>query len=125
MRKLLLLLTIAMMALGIVIGPGSDQAWAHRHFRGHGRVFIGVSPAWGWGPYPYGYYYPGYYYPGAVYAPPPVVVEEPPTYIQGPAPAAPAAPAAGYWYYCQSSRAYYPSVQTCPEAWLQVAPRTE
>ena len=29
-----------------------------------------------------------------------------------------AAPA--YWYYCPSYRAYYPSVTTCPEAWVPV-----
>ena len=24
------------------------------------------------------------------------------------------------WYYCAAASAYYPSVQTCPEAWLLV-----
>jgi len=26
----------------------------------------------------------------------------------------------GTWYYCESAKAYYPTVQTCPEAWRQV-----
>ena len=27
-----------------------------------------------------------------------------------------------YWYYCPSYGAYYPSVGTCPEAWVPVVP---
>jgi hypothetical protein len=30
----------------------------------------------------------------------------------------------GYWYYCPSAKGYYPSVPSCPESWVQVAPRT-
>jgi len=30
------------------------------------------------------------------------------------------APAQTYWYYCPSYGAYYPSVQTCPDAWVPV-----
>lgn len=30
------------------------------------------------------------------------------------------APAPSYWYYCQSAGAYYPTVQSCPEAWVPV-----
>jgi hypothetical protein len=26
----------------------------------------------------------------------------------------------GYWYYCPSYGAYYPSVTSCPEAWVPV-----
>jgi len=70
---------------------------------------------WGWPYYPYPYYpdyygYPDYYPPVA----PAVGVPQ--------APAAPAgAPAASnMWYYCDSSKAYYPYVQTCSTAWRQV-----
>lgn len=94
---------------------GRPHGTSHRHFEGHrgvhGHVFIG--PLW-WGPpYPY------WGYPGWAYVPPPAAVE-PPVYIQ---PSPPAPPA--YWYYCSSAGAYYPTVQTCPEPWLQVAPRGE
>src|SRR5262245_57662271 len=34
-------------------------------------------------------------------------------------------PPQGYWYYCASSRAYYPSVETCAEAWVKVPPRVQ
>ena len=59
-----------------------------------------------------------------------MIVQEPPVYIQQqPAPAEPqtsqAAPPAGYWYYCESAREYYPRVPTCPEAWIKVPPRQE
>ena len=108
MKKLLL--GFAMLA-GL-LGAGSALAWHH----GGPRVFFGVNvgPYWGpyWGPayYPYPYYYP-----------PPVVV------------AAPPAPAQyverqdqplqqGYWYYCESSRGYYPYVKECPSGWRAVPP---
>jgi hypothetical protein len=29
------------------------------------------------------------------------------------------------WYYCAPARAFYPYVQTCPEAWIIVVPRAE
>ena len=88
------------------------------------RVFVGVGPFW-WDPfwpypyYPYGPPYWAYPPPYYAYAPPPVVVEEPPVYVQRePLPS-------GYWYYCASpgSPGYYPTVPTCPEAWIRVPPR--
>ena len=39
-----------------------------------------------------------------------------PSYIDTPA------PATSYWYYCASSRTYYPYVTACPEGWMQVVP---
>src|SRR5262245_63236834 len=105
-----------------------SEAWRGRgHFRS--RVFIGVGPAVWWGWYPYWYYPPYYVYPT------PVVVQEPPVYIQQSGPpaepepvAAPSDPPAqpapeSYWYYCPSARDYYPMVQTCPEPWVKVRPR--
>jgi 2-oxoglutarate decarboxylase len=35
------------------------------------------------------------------------------------------APADAFWYYCPSSKGYYPSVQTCPEPWVKVPPRQD
>jgi hypothetical protein len=50
-----------------------------------------------------------------VYLPsPPVVVQEPPVYVE------PAQP--GYWYYCPSAGGYYPTVPSCPEPWVPVPP---
>jgi hypothetical protein len=88
--------------------PSRPRVQDHRRFepRIHGRVFGG--PLW----YPY-WSFPPY----EVYAPPPVIVQGPPVYAQ------PAPPA--YWYYCPSARAYYPYVQSCPEPWLAVVPKTE
>ena len=57
----------------------------------------------------------------------PVVVEEPPVYVERPpaAPPAPPAPAAStaYWYYCSSAKGYYPTVPSCPEEWVKVPER--
>ncbi|MFI4989267.1 MAG: hypothetical protein ACHQF3_17710, partial [Alphaproteobacteria bacterium] len=67
---------------------------------------------WGW---PY-YYYPGHY-PYAYYPP-----SAPVTIIQQPAvaPAAPAQAQTGTWYYCDSTKSYYPYVQSCSTGWRQV-----
>ena len=37
----------------------------------------------------------------------------------------PAAPATAYWYYCSSTKAYYPSSPTCPEPWITVPARPQ
>lgn len=85
--------------------------------RGHGHVGIYFGPAW----YPPYYYYPPYpyYRPYPYYYPP--VAAAPPTYIEQGASAQSMAP--GYWYYCNSSGAYYPYVKECAGGWQQVAPR--
>jgi len=125
---------VLLLAVALLLIPAvPSDAWGHA---GHGhpgfrhaqpgfrsRVFIGVGPAFWWGPpYPYWWYYPysWYYPPYYVYPSPPVVVQEPPVYVQ-PSPA----PPQSYWYYCPSAAAYYPSVQTCPEAWIKVPPRSQ
>jgi hypothetical protein len=46
---------------------------------------------------------------------------EAPVYVErGSAPAQ-----SSYWYYCESEGGYYPDVETCPEAWVRVPPRSE
>ena len=127
--KKIALVGLIVVAAGLFMVSASEadrrgHVVAHRPV--HARVFVGVGPAVWWGPYPY-WYYP----PPVVYAPPPapvIVQEAPPVYIQQtPPPAAPApAPSSGgFWYYCQSARGYYPAVPSCPEAWVQVAPRPQ
>ena len=78
----------------------------HRHhsgFRHHhgfgGKAFIGVAP---------------FFVAPFVWWGPSVAYSSPPAYVN---------PGSnGYWYYCQSARAYYPYVPTCPEAWVPVLP---
>ena len=112
---------------------GGGGGWHHHPsvvFSNHvfvgSRVFVGHRPCC-FGPrfffgvgvaaplfYPYSYAYP---YPYPVYLPPVVVESSPPVYVQqGPQPQ--------YWYYCQSSQAYYPYVKECPGGWLQVVPQS-
>ena len=121
MRKAALVSVLAVALL--CVGTAPSQAW-NDGWRGggHGRVFIGVGPAFWWGrPYPYYWgYYPPAYYP----SPPVVVVQEPPVYVTQPPPPPAPSPQA-YWYYCASSRGYYPNVQSCPEAWIKVLPKAE
>ena len=56
--------------------------------------------------------------PAPVVVTPAPVIESPPVYAQR-------EPTQGYGYFCPSSKAYYPSVQTCPEAWVKVPPRAQ
>jgi hypothetical protein len=113
-------------------GRGHEvQRWKHgdmRHFherdlaRWHGgRWFHGEHfgrMAWWWIVDGVWYYYPAPVYPYPdPYTPPAIIVQAPP-----PAPTQ-APPALQYWYYCASSKAYYPYVSNCPEAWMQVVPQ--
>ena len=107
-----LLIGIALAAAGI-LGASSAFAW-----RGHSRVVIGfnVGPYWGpgpfWGPWPY------YYYPAPVYAPVVVSPPQPVQYVErNDQPLQ-----SGYWYYCETSRGYYPYVKECPSGWKAVPP---
>ena len=60
--------------------------------RGHGGAFIGVPFYWA----------------------PDYSDSYPPAYPYSP-------PSSTYWYYCPSYGAYYPTVPSCPEAWVPVA----
>jgi hypothetical protein len=88
-----------------ILRPGFVHS---RPFVHHGgRVIVGSAIVVGALGYPY-------YYPPA-YVPPAYVEEPPVTYIEQ-------APAEQVLYYCPDSRAYYPSVTTCPSPWLKVVP---
>ena len=80
-------------------------------------VFIGVGPTYRYPPPPY------YVYPAPYYAYPPPVVYQAPVVVPSPAYVAPPAPAPAYWYFCPSYNAYYPSVPSCPQAWVPVPAR--
>jgi hypothetical protein len=97
---------------------GGFHGGVHGGFHGHGVVIVGPRWGWGWGPYWGwgGYYPPPYYYPA-----PQVVVQPAPVYTDSPAPAE----SESYWYYCPNTKAYYPSVPSCSEAWIKVPPRSE
>jgi hypothetical protein len=42
------------------------------------------------------------------------------------APSSPqAVPANQYWYYCTDPAGYYPYVQNCSKAWMQVVPQAD
>ena len=77
-----------------------------------------------------------YFYPNRIaeipdpYTPPVVVIEQQPPVVVSPqapvvvapqttAPAQPQ-PATQLWYYCASSKSYYPYVPSCPEGWKPV-----
>lgn len=110
MKKITCLLSIIF--IGIFL-PG--LAAAH-----HSRVGVGVY----FGP---GFYYSSpYYYPPPVYYPsqPVIVHQQAPVYIeQTPLQPAPTtSQASGDWYYCASSKTYYPYTKDCPEPWQRVSP---
>lgn len=77
---------------------------------------VGFGGWWGW---PYPYWYDPYPYYGPYYHWPyhPVYAYGLPVYVEQ--------TRAGYWYYCVSAQAYYPTAATCPEPWIAVAPRPD
>ncbi len=82
----------------------SGGHWVHDRHNGRLGWWWVVGGGW--------YFYPAPVYPYPNPYVPPVV-------------AAPPAPDASpqYWYYCASSRAYYPYVTSCPGGWMQVVPQ--
>ena len=104
--------TLAVLACVASICAGNALADARVTFGFH----FGVPFYWGapyyYYPYPY-YPAPIYYPPPVVYAPSPVISAPPPTLVERPA-------EPSYWYYCASSRGYYPYARECPEGWQRV-----
>ena len=96
---------------------------------GRARVSVGIGfgfggwgyPGYGWGGYPY---YGGYGYGYPYYAAPVVVQQQPTVYVEQPQVQQAQQPA-GYWYFCNDSRSYYPYVKECASAWQRVAPQPE
>jgi len=87
------------------------------------RVTFGYyGGPWGWGPG----YWGGWGYPyGWGYSAPPVVVvpSQPQVYVERDEAPQAAPPAQQWWYWCASSRAYYPYVSACSEGWQRVPPQ--
>jgi hypothetical protein len=97
------------------------------------------GPGWGWGGWGWGVgWNPGWWGPGywGWSAGAPVIVTPsvsgawilPPsatTFIEREVETTtqPAQPAQQWWYWCASSRAYYPYVENCAEAWQRIEPR--
>ena len=104
---------------GVVASAPALAGGGHGHSHSHVSVGVGFGfgyPYWGgpWGPWGYPYPY---------YGAPTVVVQQPVTYVEQnpPVTSAPAADA-GWWYYCDQSRGYYPYVRECPGGWQRVPP---
>jgi hypothetical protein len=73
---------------------------------------------------PYYYYSsPTYYYPAYGYTYPPVQTVPVTTYPAQTSAVPTQGPSAADWYYCPSSKGYYPNVRTCRVAW-QMVPAT-
>ena len=111
----MLKIIIALAVLGLA---GMGNAWADHH--GHFGVGVVIGPSWG----PWYYPYPPPYYYNPPYAP--VIINQPaPVYVEQPVPASPpvaAAAPANYWYYCPTSKGYYPYVKECAVGWQRVQP---
>ena len=116
MKTTRIVLTLAL-TLATALAAESALAWRHGP-----RIVVGVGIGVPFAAFPY--YYPPYpYYYPPYYASPVVVQQQPTVYVEQPAPQVQTQPAAGYWYYCASSRAYYPYVKECPAGWQRVAPQ--
>lgn len=105
-----------------VAGVVASEPALARGGHSHSRVSVGIGfgfgyPYWGGGPWGPWYYPPPYYYPPAV------IVQQPMTYVeQNPNAASSPAADAGWWYYCDQSRGYYPYVRECPGGWQRIPP---
>ena len=90
----------------------------HRIWRSTGGVRYGSSVYVGgalWAPGGWWYYPPAYSGP-FLYG------QEPVVYIEKADEEAAAVRPSAWWYYCEESRGYYPSVETCASPWRPVAP---
>ena len=85
--------------------------WHHGRHEGHLGWWWIVGGMW--------YFYPSPVYPYPDPYLPPVVVTSP-TVVVEPQTSAPSQPPAQFWYYCDSAKGYYPTVQNCPEGWKSV-----
>ena len=83
--------------------------WYHTSYSGRYGWWWVIGSSWYFYPRPI-YPYPDPYIPSNV-----MVVE-----AQNTQPAAPPAPVAQNWYFCQASKEYYPYVETCPSGWKTV-----
>lgn len=114
----------------------SDAAWArggHRHGQGHLNfsIYIGNHGFYGsryFNPGFYGYRshgFPGPFLNGSSryrYVPRMAAPVVPAVYIEREQ-AGRMQPEMNYWHYCRNPGGYYPTVESCPDGWIQVAPR--
>jgi hypothetical protein len=126
LRRVAVLSAIVLLggALGSTVAEarGGNRGHSH-HGGGGGRAFFYAAPIFAGAYIASRYYYPPVYYPAPAYYPstPPVYIEQGPAVAPLPPQAQPQSQA--YWYYCASSHAYYPHVQTCATGWQRVAPQ--
>lgn len=79
-----------------------EGRWYHGDYRGRFGWWWIAAGSW--------YFYPAPVYPYPdPYLPPAVVIERQPAPQREP-----------IWYYCKSSRSYYPYASVCPEGWQAV-----
>jgi hypothetical protein len=107
---------------------GGHAGWGYRHWYPSWSFYWGVplaiGAAWGWP-----YYYDRWYYPHETVIYRDVVREPYPEGRMEPAPSTEAprsegAPGRGplYMNYCESAKAYFPKVTSCPEGWKFLTP---
>jgi len=104
---------------------GGYRGWYGSGWRGgwYGSS-VGIYLGWPgyWGGWPYYPYTASYAVSYPVYTEYPVysyLPSESTTFVQ----AAPEPAATNYWYYCVDPAGYYPYVQNCSKAWMQVVPQ--
>ena len=117
MRSANAIFALIVFLLGTLVSTWAlaDRRHYHRHHHSGVRLGVFVGPGFFYGPP----YYPYYHYPRVVVAPPPAPVY----YIERPTEQGASSLPAGYWYYCNEAKAYYPYVKECPSSWQQVAPQ--
>ena len=117
MKKWFFIVSLLLVTFSVASPAEAHRGWRWGWGLGTGLIVGGVIGAELGRPY--------YYPPTYVYTPTPVVVQQPVIVQQlnsdGQTP--PQASVQTMWNYCESSRAYYPNVQSCPEGW-KIVPAT-
>lgn len=113
MKKWFFIVSLFVIALSVSLPAEAHRGWRRGWGLGTGLIvggFVGAELA-----------RPYYYPPAYVYTPTAVVVQQP-TIVQQSNNNGQAS-VQTMWNYCESSRGYYPNVESCPEGW-KIVPAT-
>ncbi len=130
LRLMYLMIPLLVLAMNDIAWSRGGHGHKHSHFNfgisvGRSPIFYGpgfYGPEY-WGYRSFGYSVPLFNRP-YYYSPPIAVIPvTPPVYIQREQTTM-TQTQINYWHYCLSPEGYYPNVQSCPEGWIKVAPRS-
>lgn len=127
MRNSIIFTAVIFFTLALFWSSSISARDGHRHYGSHHYRYDHYRPYRDRGLY-FGFPYVSYSY---IHTSPRVIikeVEEPIVYIeknQDPVSeplGSPETDASTFWYYCKKPAGYYPTIERCPDGWMQVVP---